>query len=195
MAIDIQGGPIIVPATFVAQAIDAGLDDTIRSLVGLGMTERDLLVAVKTALVGVNDALVNALTSETLRAVLRYMADTSYSFTLGRDLPDLLDADGPSAIWVAHSITPVEHLTITTPAEEEATRALYKGYHLLIDGQIYSSGALPANPANDIQVAVSLFPGNYQARICYVLSAADLSMTRLSPAEVDGTPVGAFTVE
>lgn len=186
MAIDIQSGPSVLPATFVAQAIDAGLDVTIISLVGLGKTEQQLLEMVKESLQTTNKPLADALTLDAFRAVLRYIAATRKNIALSAAIPELLDADGPAAIWPVYYGGTEAQAQIGTPTEEDWKRARYVGFHLLLDGAIYYSGKLPADPADNIIAPISLPAGKYTARVCYF--DAQGNITRLSPA-------GEFTVK
>ena len=140
------------------------------------LTGRIAIVTGASRRIGIGAAIARALAAAGADVCFTHYAPYDDEMTWGRD------ADGPAAIWVSHNHQPQEHLAITTPAEEEqSVRALYKGYHLLIDGAIYTSRKLPANTANDILVPVSLLPGTHTARICYVLSVDDQSTTRLSP--------------
>jgi len=182
MAIDIRnlGTPQIVEATFVAQAVDAGIIPTIKSLITLATDEVSLLADLKAALAVANPPLAEALGLDTLRAILRYMDKVDRSIGYGEHIPELLDENGPAAIWpVYYDDAGGERVEAGTPIEEQSHRAGFVGFHALINGGLYHSGSLPADTTANLVIPVELPPGEYTLRVCYV--NADRDTTRLSP--------------
>lgn len=96
------GTPQVANRAFVALAVEAGIENTIRSLVGLAIDKISLLAALKEALQAGNPALAAALNLQTLEAVLAYISAKSDPAILNaNELPQLLDQAGPSSVTAA----------------------------------------------------------------------------------------------
>jgi hypothetical protein len=93
----------VVNRAFVALAIEAGIETTIKSLVTLAATKEDLLVQVKTALAVANPPLAAALGIQTLEAILKYITakEAVSAVVMAEDLPELLDENGPASVSAA----------------------------------------------------------------------------------------------
>lgn len=93
----------VVNRAFVALAIEAGIETTIKSLVILAATKEELLVQVKAALAVANPPLAAALGIQTLEAILKYITakDQVSAVVMAEDLPDLLDENGPASVTAA----------------------------------------------------------------------------------------------
>lgn len=182
MAIDIKnvGTRQVVEATFLAQAVDAGIITTIKSLVNLAADEITLLIHLKTVLAEDNPPLAEALNLDTLRAILRYAVTVDRGLGYADSIPDLLDANGPAAVWpVYYPDKNGDRVEIGTPIEEKASREGYEGFHVLIDGGLYYSGDLPTDSTANLVFTAKLLPGEHTLRVCYI--DAECSTTRLSP--------------
>jgi len=86
----------------MALAVEAGIENTIQSLVGLALDKISLLAALKEALQTDNPALANALNLQTLDAILAYISTKSDPAILNaNELPPLLDQAGPASVTAA----------------------------------------------------------------------------------------------
>lgn len=95
------GVPQVANRAFVALAVEAGIEATIRSIVGLALDKISLLAAVKTALQLGNPVLADALNVQTLDAILDYMQLTDGAIVQADQLPPLLNESGPVSVSAA----------------------------------------------------------------------------------------------
>lgn len=90
--------PSVANVGFVALAVEAGIVTTIKSLAGLAVDERTLVIALKTALWDVNRPLAEAINVWSLRAILNYMALAGESVVMADRLPATLNMAGPASV-------------------------------------------------------------------------------------------------
>jgi len=170
------GTPQVAVPTYVAEAISAGIDVTIRSLVHLATDRRTLLEELVTALEPYNAPLAASLNTDTLDAILRYMEASGGGLVLGNNIPDLLDADGPEAIW------PVYYPDTDTLVVgwQDANAGDYARCYVTFDQVVVYDGP---NPAGNIEIP-GFVPsaGVHSVGVCWVDDNGDT--TRLTKAEV-----------
>ena len=172
---------VVIP-TFVAEAISAGIAGTIRSLVQLATDRRQLLLDLKVALEHSNKPLADALNLQTLDAILRYMELTDQGIVLGSNIPDLLDADGPEAIWPAYY---PETGTLAI-GWQDANVADFAQYYVSIDQVPVAQGAIPAAETNiEVVLTDGLEPGIHMISVCWIDEEG--SITRLASNTVNVT--------
>lgn len=113
------GTPQVANRAFVALAIEAGIEETIQSIAGLGMDNKTLLIELKQALADSNPPLAEALNTQTLEAVLKYLATKPSAIVPARDLPEMLDEDGPASVAAAWDGGVADQLNVTFSAPPE----------------------------------------------------------------------------
>lgn len=96
--IDYIGVPQVANRAFVQLAIEAGIEVTINSLVGLAVDKITLLVQLKEALMVNNAPLSNALNTQTLDAILDYMSKKQGAIANANELPNALVENGPASV-------------------------------------------------------------------------------------------------
>ena len=124
------GTPQVANRAFVALAIEAGIETTIRSLVLLAMDKISLLMALKEALIVNNEPLATALNLQTLDAILDYMALKSDPPVVNVSaLPTLLDDDGPASTAAARDggINTQINVTYSEPPSEHTAEIYLDG--------------------------------------------------------------------
>jgi len=98
------GAPTIASRGFVPLAVEAGIANTIKSLIsGLALDARSLLLEIKSVLSADNEPLAAALNMDNLAAIIAYMelSGTGIMAASGLPvtrLPVLLDEDGPAVV-------------------------------------------------------------------------------------------------
>jgi hypothetical protein len=180
MAVNVRnvGEMQVAIPTFVAEAIKAGIAATIRSLVPLATDRRQLLLDLKAALEQSNKPLADALNFQTLEAILRYMELTGQGIVLGSNIPDLLDADGPEAIWPAY----YPETDILAIGWQDADADTYAQYWVSLDQAVIGRGLVPETGVNIEVPVVDLAAGTHVVSVCWV--DAEGNITRLASAEL-----------
>ena len=98
MSIKNIGSPQIANRGFVPLAVEAGIVPVIESFVGLATDKKTLLIEVVKALKNDNKELSESLNYQTMDAILLYMESLDAGVVEARDLPVLLDEDGPVSV-------------------------------------------------------------------------------------------------
>lgn len=116
MNINNLGQPTVQARAFVLLAIEAGIAETIKSLVPLATTKLELVVALKNALEGSNLPLALALNVDNLDAILDYMALTGTSPVVNKP-PTFLDEAGPASVSAARDggVSTQVNITFSAP--------------------------------------------------------------------------------
>lgn len=167
------GTPQVANRAFVALAVEAGIETTIKSLVGLAMDKTSLLVALKEALIGSNAPLANALNTQTLDEILEYMASKSDPPVLeASKLPLMVDANGPASTSAARDggVNTQINVTYTQPPANH-TAEIY------LDG-IFAKHSTAAPSGGFVNDAISnVAAGAHTIRVLY-RRTADGAITR-----------------
>ncbi|HML21877.1 MAG TPA: hypothetical protein PKD09_09525 [Aggregatilinea sp.] len=130
------GVPQVANQAFVPLAIEAGIEQVIRSLVPLATDKQTLLISLKTALSGSNPGLAAALNMDTLDAVLKYITALPGSpIVLAAALPEMLNADGPASVAAARDSNVTTQVNISFPSAPEGY-----GYGIYLDGLFRKQG-------------------------------------------------------
>jgi hypothetical protein len=184
------GQPTIVSRGFLPLAIEAGIEETIASLVGsTGISLRGLLLAIKAELGEgqnpPNRPLAEALNLDNLSAILAYVARSGgavlpASQLVGTNLPALLDEDGPASLSAARDGGVAGQVNLSFPESPFG----YTDYEVYLDGVYWKAGS-EAAVDGWINDSIADVPGGaHTARLLYL--DADGAMTRFGPiAEVE----------
>jgi hypothetical protein len=157
------GVPQVANRAFVALAIEAGIEVVIRSLVGLADDKVTLLISLKTALYTNNPALADALNTQTLDAILNYMALDTNSAVLPVDqLPALLNRAGPAETYGGRdSNTPTQvNFSYTAPPENWTAEAY-------LDGVFVKHSTLAPTNGYVYDILTDVAPGEHTVRVLY----------------------------
>lgn len=157
------GTPSIVNPGIIPLAIEAGIETTIRSLIGLGKDRRTLLIELKEALWESNQALSVALDSAVLDGILNYLADTGRPVALrSQDLPKMVNQDGPAGTWVSYADGTLS-VTWTTPPTGWTS-------DIYVDGVLVKHSDVTDDVdgnADDTVTGLSLSAGDHTVRVLY----------------------------
>ncbi len=130
--------PSVIGRGFLALAEEAGLTDTLTSILTLAQDEKTLLANVKAALFGPNPELADALNLDTLRLYLEYLERVGDPpLVYSRSAPTLIDEDGPASVVAADWGNDTYGVTFSEPtAEQRAGGAAFETYKY----EIYANG-------------------------------------------------------
>ncbi len=110
------GVPQVANRGFVALAIDAGIETTLRSLVPLATDKITLLAALKAALLGSNEPLAVALNMQTLDMILAAIYGPDAPVVDAAHLPEFLNQAGPASVSAARDSGDATQVNITYTA-------------------------------------------------------------------------------
>ena len=167
--------PSVANRAFVPLAVEAGIETVIASLVPLATDMKSLLIALKSALATTNSALADALTLQTLGAILDYMEEKGDSpVVMAKDLPELLDEDGPASVSAARdgSVTTQINVTFSAPPDGYS-------YEIYLDGVLAKAGSNEASGGFVNDIVSDVEAGTHTIRVLFV--DADGKQTRFGP--------------
>lgn len=146
-------------------ALEAGIAQTIVSVIGLGADSSTLLARVKGALRDDNPALVESLTPNVFDALIRHLQESGQLDAIVPDnqLPGLLDEDGPEGVFVSWQVETPETIFITWSAPPA-------GYlsEIYVDGVFMKRSTQEGSGTVDDSVVVpGLSAGEHTVRVCY----------------------------
>lgn len=107
------GVPQTANRAFVPLAIEAGIEEVIKSLIGLAIDNRTLLIKLKEVLWETNQPLSEGLNTQTLDAIIAYLGESSLSICEAGSLPKLLSEDGPISVSAAWDGGVADQLNVT----------------------------------------------------------------------------------
>jgi hypothetical protein len=171
------GVPQVANRGFVALALEAGIETTIRSLVILAMDKITLLGALKDALQVENAPLADALNLQTLDAILTALAvlhGPNAAIVEANQLPELVSQAGPASVSAARDGGAPTQVNVTyTEPPATFTAEIY------LDGVfVKHSTAVPGGGfVNDFIANVP--PGAHVVRVLY--RGAEGQITRFGP--------------
>lgn len=170
------GVPQAANRAFVALAVEAGIEQTIQSLVVLAADLRSLLELLKDALANDNPELAEALNTGTLMAILDYMRRKGDAPVLMvKDLPTVIDADGPASVVAAWDGGVTGQVNITFAESGDG----HTSYEVYLDGVYQKTGSNEAS-AGFINDSLADVPaGAHTVRVLFVTNAGKL--TRFGP--------------
>jgi hypothetical protein len=172
------GVPQVANQAFVPLAIEAGIEDVIRSLVPLATDKQTLLVELVAALAGSNPGLAAALNLDTLDAVLKYVtARPGSPILLASALPEMLDADGPASVAAARDASVPTQVNVSFSAPSDGY-----GYGLYLDGVFRQAGSQAGTGGwvSEALASVPLDAHAHTVRVLYV-QAGTGALTRFGP--------------
>lgn len=123
--------PTVVSDVFVLLALEAGVGDVIKRLMGIGKPVNILIQEVYSEILPLHPDIAEALNFDTFRAVVDYMTSIGEPVTLGFNLPQLLDEDGPTNVSAVRNAQDPTKLRVTFDAPPNGYRA-----KLFVDGKI-----------------------------------------------------------
>jgi hypothetical protein len=179
------GQPMVVNKAFVPLAIEAGIETTITSLIRYALTEKQLVIAVKEALLRedpqtgqpYNAALAEAWNQGTQRAVLTFLAKKNATpFALASALPVTVPESGPAMVSAARDQAVVTQVNVSFSQPPEGYRyaIYYDGLLVKVGNETPSSGwvneSLADIPDDDL---------SHTIRVLFV--TPDLALTLFGP--------------
>lgn len=178
--IDHIGTPSVCNRAFVALAIEAGIEDTITSLIPLAMDKRSLLKAVVGALWEENRPLAQALNIDTLDAILAYiMSQARTPIVFARDLPVLLSRDGPASVSAARDGGTPTQVNVTFSDDASATPLTR--YAIYLDG-VFARTTTYTHGSGWVNDSIPDVPEDARQHTIRVLFVDDdLAITRFGP--------------
>jgi hypothetical protein len=178
--IDHIGTPSVCNRAFLPLAIEAGIEETITSLIPLAMDKRSLLKAVVEALWEENRPLAEALNIDTLDAVLAYiMSQARTPIVFACDLPTQLNRDGPASVSAARDGGTPAQVNVTC-SEDDAPTPLTR-YAIYLDGIFARTATYTPDTGwvNDSVLDVPEDARQHTIRVLFVDD--DLAITRFGP--------------
>jgi hypothetical protein len=183
------GQATIVSRGFLPLAVEAGIEETIASLVGsTGIGLRELLLAIKAELGEGQDPpnrpLAEALNLDNLSAILGYVARSGgavlpASQLVQTNLPTLLDEDGPASLDAARDGEVTGQINLSFPESPSG----YTDYEVYLDGVYWKTGSEAAVDGWVNDSIADVPDGAHTARVLYL--DEDGAQTRFGPvAEV-----------
>lgn len=167
--------PQVANRAVIPLAVEAGIADVIRSLVGLAVDKRTLLIGLKRQLARTNPPLARALNTQTLDAVLDYLRRTGRSaFVDAAYLPPLLDADGPAVVSAGRDASDPAQINIgfsAPPADHTA--------ELYLDGVYIQDSTQPPTDGTVYDILTGVAPGDHTVRVLFRTPTGGL--TRFGP--------------
>ena len=178
--IDNIGTPCVCNRAFVALAIEAGIEDTITSLIPLAMDKRSLLKAVVEALWEENRPLAEALNIDTLDAILAYiMSQARTPIVFAADLPTQLNRDGPASVSAARDGGTPAQVNVTF--SDDASASPLTRYAIYLDG-IFARTATYTHGSGWVNDSIPDVVEDAQPHTIRVLFVDDdLAITRFGP--------------
>ena len=138
--------PTVVSDVFVLLALDAGVGNVIKRLMGIGKPVNILIQEVYDEMLPIAPEIAGALNYDTFRAVVDYMTSIGEPVVLGFSLPQLLDEDGPANVTAVRNAQDPTKLRVTFDAPPNGYRA-----KLIVDGQ-----TVKLSDVGDVTVDVGL---------------------------------------
>lgn len=173
------GTATIASRGFLPLAVEAGITDTIKSLIcGLAINAKTLLLDLKAALASSNEPLAAALNTDNLAGIIDYMERAGdgimpASSLPACNLPTLLDENGPASVSAARDGGTATQINITF--SEPPTGYEYEIY---LDGvyQKTNDNAGSGGWVNDLLSGIAEDESSHTIRILYL--SADAEQTR-----------------
>ncbi|WP_119069198.1 hypothetical protein [Aggregatilinea lenta] len=172
------GVPQVANQAFVPLAIEAGIEDVIRSLVPLATDKQTLLVNLVAALSGSNPGLAAAMNMDTLDAVLKYVtAQPGSPILLASALPDMLDEDGPASVTAARDASEPGQVNVSFNAPPDGY-----SYRLYLDGVFRRAGSQAGTGGwvSEALAGVAVDAHEHTVRVLYVRAGTG-ALTRFGP--------------
>lgn len=167
--------PSIASKAFVPLAIEAGLPNLIKSKLPLALSDIGLLKALKADLVSTNFPLAEALTVETLNAVLDYMQTIDNTVVKATELPEVLNQDGPASVSAARDGGVTTQINITFTAQPSGF-----DYEIYMDSLFQKKGSNAPSAGFTSDTLSGVAAGSHTIRVLYVRQSDD-ALTRFGP--------------
>lgn len=180
MSVNNIGTPQVANRAFVALAIEAGIEPVIRSLTGLATDKRTLLIGLVEALEVSNPPLAAGLNTQTLDAILNYMALDVDAAVLPADrLPELLDEDGPASVFAGRDGGDASQVNFSYNEPPSGYTA-----EVYLDGVFVKHSTLAATDGTVFDIIQNVAAGSHTVRVLYRRDATDsqpIAVTRFGP--------------
>lgn len=161
--IDNLGVPQVANRAFVALAIEAGIEVTIKSLVGLARDKVSLLLGLKEALEENNPALAGALNLQTLDAIMEYLSALPDAAVVDADkLPKLLNENGPSEVYGGRDDKDSSQINFSYTAPPEGYTA-----EVYLDGVFVKHSTLAPSAGYVYDILQKVDEGEHLLRVLY----------------------------
>jgi hypothetical protein len=179
------GQPMVVNKAFVPLAIEAGIEATLTSLIRYGMTEKELVIAVKTELMQPDPAtgepynaeLAAAWNQATQKAVLNFLQlKHKTPFVTADSLPVTVPEAGPAMVSAARDQTVVTQVNVSFSQPPEGYQ-----YAIYFDGILAKVGneAPDSGWVNEALADIADDSLSHTIRVLFV--TPDLALTLFGP--------------
>lgn len=160
---DNLGVPQVANRAFVALAIEAGIEVTIKSLVGLARDKVSLLLGLKEALEENNPALAGALNVQTLDAIMEYLSVLPNAGVVDADkLPKLLNENGPAEVYGGRDNNDSSQVNFSYTAPPEGYTA-----EAYLDGVFVKHSTLAPSAGYVYDILANVVAGAHTLRVLY----------------------------
>lgn len=168
------GVPQVANRAFVALALEAGIETTLRSLIPLAMDKISLLAALKEALEPNNPQLAHALNTQTLDAIIAALDGPDAAIVEADQLPELLNQAGPASVTAARDPGDATQVNITYTAPPNGFTA-----ELYLDMVFVKHSTLAPSGGFVFDALFGVAPGAHTIRVLY--RSANGQITRFGP--------------
>lgn len=167
------GTPQVANRAFVALAVEAGIVQVIKTVIGLATDKISLLIALEEALSQSNPGLAAGLNIQTLDAILAYTNDLPNNpFVTADHLPKLLNENGPASTSAARDggVNTQVNVTFSEPPNGYT-------YEIYLNSVLAKAGSLSGQSGFVNEAVSGVAAGAVTVRVLYV-NPADGDITR-----------------